>query len=107
MWGGVSGENFYFSNNLDLLKTVGKEVNTGLESLKSEICNNYFYVTVDVQQILVPLLMNDPGMRQMGALLKERLSQLDRLTLSSSDLHRIELALSVKDGQDFVKALLK
>lgn len=107
MWGGVNGEDFFFANNLDLLKTVGQEVETGLESLKSEICNNYFYVTVDVQQILVPLLMNDPGMRQMGTLLKERLSQLDRLTLSSSDLHRIELALSVKDGQDFVKALLK
>lgn len=101
---GVKNNSFYLSNSTDMTAKLGKEVDSRIENLKKDICNSYFYLTVDAQS-LIGLLMQQSDLKMLMASFIGRLTQLDRLTLRNTSAYGVELTLSVKDGKDFIETL--
>ncbi len=103
---GKKDNNFYVATSNDLTAKVGKEIESGLEDIKDEITNSYFYFTMDLAPVK-SLMMQEPEFRTYATLFANRLSKLDRLTMIATEPTHLELRLSVKDGEDFVKAMFK
>ena len=103
---GVKNDQLYISNSTDLTAKLGKEVDSRVDDLKKDICNSFFYLTVDAQP-LIGLLMQNSSMKMALASIIGRLSQLDRLTFRSTSYYCFEVSLSVRDGKDFIETLCK
>ena len=106
VFAGIKNDQLYISNSTDLTAKLGKEVDSRIDDLKKDICNSFFYLTVDAQP-LIGLLMQNSSMKMALASIIGRLSQLDRLTVRSTSYYSVEVSLSVRDGQDFIETLCK
>ncbi len=103
---GVKDNQFYVTNSTDLYGKMGKEVDSRIDDLKKEICDSYFYLTMDAQP-LIGLLMQNSNLKMLMASFIGRLSQLDRFTIRNTSNYGAEITLSVKDGKDFIETLCK
>lgn len=106
MLSGVKDNLFYFTNSTDMTAKLGKEVDSRINDLKSDICNSNFYLTVDAQT-LVGIMMQTSSMRMLLTSYFGRLAQLDRLVIRNVDNYGVEISLSTRDGKDFVKTMFK
>ena len=103
---GLKDKNLYLASSTELSDKVGQEFDSNIEELKDEITDSYFYFTVDLAPVKT-MMMQASELRAYAALFANRIAKLDRLTMVINEPTHFELRLSVKDGEDFVKAMFK
>lgn len=102
---GVEGNTFYLTNSSEIGNNIGRKVVTGVEFLKDEISDSYFFATIDVAPIVAQQLRGQYAL--MFSTYAAKLLSLDRFTVVSKSPYRYQMTLSVKDGQDFVETILQ